>query len=108
MLFLFYPLAALWAVGCLSIVGWGIYRTAKDRKYGQAFAVVALLLPVAAFMAYAPWGVWAEVNSPVLATLYENEWQCARGHREHETQHAARTTRTTTRFVCDVYERKKR
>ena len=101
MIYLAYPAAAAWSLGC----AWFLVRLIKDTIRTETrfnIAVIFLtVVPVLVVLGYAPWILIESFNSPVIATLRENEWHCTQ-IRTIQTM-----VRSYTRFVeiCTTYQR---
>lgn len=102
-------LAVLWSAGCtLGPVFMAAYAW-REGDYGFAAAFATILFPVGAVFAAAPWLMYADTQSPVLATLHKNAWQCGASHTETTTTYVKSgnvlVPMTTQHQVCDQYVR---
>lgn len=104
---LYFSMAAVWAVGCAitsTLICINIYKIKGWRFLGAA---LLLILPIGFLVGAIPTLALRESYSQTIETLYADEWTCTDGHFETSYTIAAHTSQGKERFICTRYERKK-
>lgn len=103
---LYFSMAALWAMGCAitsTIICINIY---KMRGWRFLSAALFLILPIGFLVGAIPTLALRESYSQIIETLYADEWACTEGHFEPGHTIATHTSQVNQRFICTRYERK--
>lgn len=110
MLTVAYILAAAFAVGLLGATVALTRMAAEDFGFIGGGICAALVGPLAALLAAAPFALIAHESGPKLATLLQSDWQCTAAHQETTTSYVqtgkVMVPVTSTSNVCDSYGRR--
>jgi len=104
---LYFSMAALWAVGCAITSTVICIRIYKTRGWCFLSAALLLILPIGLLVGAIPTLALRESYSQIIETLYADEWVCTDGYFQTGYTIAAHTSQGNERFICTRYERKK-
>lgn len=103
-------LAAMWSLGCFFLPLKGVYHLWQDNETALCLALLLIGWPLCIVIGILPWMVYAENQSPDLATLKKNEWTCSQSHTVVTTTMimAGKTMVpvVTSHQECDQYNKK--
>lgn len=99
-------LMALWTLGV--VLGYVLSLRALWQEGEKRVTAVTLLLglPVAFFMAAAPWMIMENEKSPIVESLRKSEWQCTAHSTITTYVMVGKVMTPMTTEVCDRYDRR--
>lgn len=105
-----YGLAALWAIGCISLCGYSVFSDFFADTIIGKFLCACIAIPVFVCGAGFPFYAIADSTGPTLATLDKAHWQCASSHQELVQTWISSGKSiipiTNVENVCDAYTRR--
>jgi hypothetical protein len=91
-------LATMFAVGVIGFALWAIaFIFMEEENLLISIAAFLIGFPFACLLAFMPFAIRADAESPILVSLRKGEWECAASHRVFVGK-----TLTTK---CDQYNR---
>ena len=103
-------IGAMFSAGCVLIPLYGVYLLWKNNEIGIAIFTLVIAWPLTVLIAYMPWIIYADIQSPNLAILKKNEWFCSQKHSVVTTtiipSGKIMIPITSVHDVCDQYSRK--
>jgi hypothetical protein len=74
-------LAIMFAVGAIGTVIWAVWLLIEENSWGLDLGVFLIGLPIACLLAFIPFAMIADAESPILVALKKGEWECTASHR---------------------------